>query len=314
MAILLESSPSSVTPPEAQPAPRTNRRKSTALANKFPGLALPALVWYALFTIGPVLAMFVISALSWPGMLVVPTWAGTENFSRLFTDETFWAATRNTLVQICVGLPIMIVAAFLLAFYVAQKPRGHRVLRYIFFIPALISAPATALVFYSILNPDGLLNGVLGAVGLSGDRAWLADPSTALGSLIAIDLWSGIGFSTVLLASRLDSVDPEVIKAAQLDGAGNIRLAWGIYWPICKDFIGVVAMLQFLSILFNSAQNVLLLTSGGPGTSTTTLSYLIYQRAFVEADLGFSQAVGVVLFAAGLVGMIIIRRSFRPTH
>ncbi len=73
-------------------------------------------------------------------------------------------------------------------------------------------------------------------------------------------------------------------------------------------------MLQFLSILFSSAQNVLLLTKGGPGTSTTTLSYLIYQKAFVDADLGYSQAVGIVLFVVGLIGMFTIRRLLRPTH
>jgi multiple sugar transport system permease protein len=67
-------------------------------------------------------------------------------------------------------------------------------------------------------------------------------------------------------------------------------------------------------MLFSSAQNVLLLTQGGPGTATTTLSYLVYQKAFVDTDLGYSQAVGVVLFVFGLVGMFIIRRVLRKTH
>jgi multiple sugar transport system permease protein len=190
-----------------------------------------------------------------------------------------------------IGLPIMIVLAFLLAFHVVQKPRGHRVLRYLLFIPALISAPATAMMFYAMLNPDGLVNGVLETLGIGG-KAWLADPATALGALIVVDLWAGIGYSAVLIASRLDGVDGEVVQAARM----------------------VVAMLQFLSMLFSSAQNVLLLTQGGPGTATTTLSYLVYQKAFVDTDLGYSQAVGVVLFVFGLVGMFIIRRVLRKTH
>lgn len=316
MAILVENPRSPLTSP-APPGPPSGPRGRTGSKvpqNRFPGLALPGLVWYALFTIGPVLAMFFIALLRWPGMLVTPTFAGLDNFATVFSDATFWTATRNSLVQIGVGLPLMVLLAFLLAFYVVQKPPGHRVLRYLLFVPALISAPATALVFYSLLNPDGLLNGVLGMVGLPADRAWLADPATALPSLIALDLWSGIGYSAVLLASRLDSVDGEIVQAARMDGAGSSRLAWGIYWPIARDFIGVVAMLQFLSILFSSAQNVLLLTRGGPGTSTTTLSYLIYQKAFIDADLGYSQAVGVVLFALGLVGMFVIRRTLRATH
>jgi len=296
--------------PPAAPAPAPRRG---SLRERFPGLALPALVWYAVFMIGPVVAMFVIAFLSWPGMLATPTFAGLDNFTTVFADETFWAATRNSAVQIVVGLPIMIVLAFLLAFYVVQKPRGHRVLRYLLFIPALISAPATAMVFYAMLNPDGLVNGVLRPLGFEG-TAWLADPSTALGAIIAVELWSGIGYSAVLIASRLDGVDAEIVSAARIDGAGDWRIAWRMYWPIARDFIGVVTMLQFLSMLFNSAQNVLLLTQGGPGTSTTTLAYLIYQKAFVEADLGYSQAVGVILFVIGLLGMGVIRRVLRATH
>ncbi|GMA32105.1 carbohydrate ABC transporter permease [Litorihabitans aurantiacus] len=309
MAAVLEV-PRGSAPRGARPAARTR----PGVRERFPGLAIPALAWYAIFTIGPVVAMVVIAMLRWPGMLETPTFTGGGNFAAVFADPTFADAVRNTAVQLVLSLPPMIALAFLLAFYVVQRPRGHRVLRYVLFIPALISAPATALVFYALLNPDGLVNGVLRIVGLPGDRAWLADPTTALGSLIALTLWSGIGYSAVLIAARLDSVDDEVVQAARMDGAGRGRLAWGIYWPIARDFIGVVTMLQFLAILFSSAQNVLLLTRGGPGTATTTLSYLIYQRAFVDADLGASQAIGVVLFVLGLIGMLAIRRFLRATY
>lgn len=279
----------------------------------FPTFAVPALAWYAIFMIGPVVAMIVVAFLSWPSMLASPSPAGLENFARVFSDEVFVDALRNSAIQVCVGVPVMIGLAFLLAYYVVRKPRGHQLLRYLLFIPALISAPATAMVFYAILNPDGLVNGMLEPLGLQG-RPWLADETTALGALIAVELWSGIGYSAVLIASRLDGVEEEVVQAARLDGAGSWRLASRIYWPIARDFIGVVTMLQFLSLLFASAQTVLLLTQGGPGTATTTLSYLIYRKAFVETDLGYSQAVGVLLFAIGLVGMWAIRRVLRPTY
>jgi multiple sugar transport system permease protein len=310
MAATLDAAPRPRAPLPDAPPPRPR----VGLQERFPGLALPGLVWYGLFTLGPVVAMVVIAMLRWPGMLVTPTFTGAGNLAAVLADPTFADAVRNTAVQLLVSLPPMIVLAFLLAFYVVQRPLGHRLLRYLLFIPALISAPATALVFYALLNPDGLVNGVLGMVGLRDDRAWLADPTTALGSLIALTLWSGIGYSAVLIAARLDSVDSSVVEAARLDGASPSRLAWRIYWPIGRDFIGVVAMLQFLSIMFSSAQNVLLLTRGGPGTATTTLSYLVYQRAFVDADLGYSQAVGVLLFVVGLAGMLLIRRTLSATH
>lgn len=303
-------------PPRLSPDPALSalpRARPRRGRGDLPVLAVPALVWYALFMVGPVVAMIAISFLSWPGMLATPTWTGLGNVRRVLADPVFWDAARNSAVQILVGLPLMIGLAFLLAFHVVQKPRGHRVLRYLLFVPALISAPATAMVFYAALNPDGLVNGMLSGIGIVGP-AWLADERTALGAVIAVELWGGIGYSAVLLAARLDGVDTSVMEAARLDGAGDWRIAWRMYWPIARDFIGVVAMLQFLSMLFTSAQTVLLLTQGGPGTATTTLSYLIYRKAFVEADLGYSQAVGVVLFVVGLIGMGAIRRLLRATH
>lgn len=303
--------PTSTAPTPAGPPirPSVRRKDSTTW------LAVPALAWYVVFMIGPVVAIFVIAMLRWPGMLRSRSFAGLDNFRHVFSDAAFHDALGNTLVQLAIAIPIMIVAAYMLAYYVAQNPPGHRVLRYLLFIPGLISTPAKAMFFYAALAPDGLLNSLLRDLGLgSVTRVWLADPGTALYGIIAMDIWAGIGFTAVLIAARLGSVSEEIAEAAQLDGAGHWRTMWRIHFPVIRDYIGVVTMLQFLWTLFGSAQNVLLLTQGGPGTSSTTLSYLVYQKAFVEADLGYSQAVGVVLFAVGLVGMLLIRRLLRQNY
>ncbi|MEV8225113.1 sugar ABC transporter permease [Streptomyces sp. NPDC079167] len=297
-----------VTPPLS--APTTKRRTQGGVI-----LAVPALVWYLVFMVGPLVAIFVIAALHWPGMLQPVSFAGTGNIGAVLDDPVFWDAVQNTAVQLVVAVPLMIVGAYMLGYYVAQKPPGHRVLRYLLFIPGLISTPAKAMVFYAVLSPDGLLNGALDKAGLGSlTDAWLASPSTALGSLILLDVWSGIGFTAVLFAARLGSVPDEIGEAAQLDGAGHWRAMWRIHFPVIRDFVGVVTMLQFLWTLFGSAQNVLLLTQGGPGSSSTTLSFLVYQKAFIAADLGYSQTVGVVLFLVGLAGLLTIRRVFRQNY
>ncbi|MFD7501530.1 carbohydrate ABC transporter permease [Streptomyces sp. NPDC059850] len=289
-------------------APRRVREGGTILA-------VPALVWYLVFMVGPLVAVFVVAALHWPGMLQPVTFAGLGNVRTVLDDPVFWEAVRNTAVQLAVALPVMIVCAYMLGYYVAQRPPGHRVIRYLLFVPGLISTPAKAMVFYAALSPDGLVNGALKAVGLGSlTDAWLASPSTALGCLIALDLWSGIGFTAVLFAARLSSVPDEVGEAAQLDGAGHWRTMWRVHFPVIRDYVGVVTMLQFLWTLFGSAQHVLLLTQGGPGASSTTLSFLVYQKAFIAADLGYSQTVGVFLFLTGLVGLLLIRRSFRQNY
>ncbi|MEU4894834.1 sugar ABC transporter permease [Streptomyces sp. NPDC044780] len=295
-------------PPATTARSRTPRQGGTILA-------VPALVWYAIFMIGPVAAIFVIAALHWPGMLQPVSFAGLGNVRTVLDDPVFWDAVRNTAVQLAVALPIMIVCAYMLGYYVAQRPPGHRVIRYLLFIPGLISTPAKAMVFYAALSPDGLVNGALQGAGLGSlTDAWLASPSTALACLIALDVWSGIGFTAVLFAARLGSVPDDLGEAAQLDGAGHWRTMWRIHFPVIRDYVGVVTMLQFLWTLFGSAQHVLLLTQGGPGSSSTTLSFLVYQKAFIAADLGYSQTVGVILFLAGLVGLLAIRRAFRQNY
>jgi len=308
------------TTPGGTAARRPVPPSSSATASRSPRqggtiLAVPALVWYLVFMVGPMLAIFVIAALHWPGMLQPVSFAGLGNVRTVLDDPVFWDAVRNTAVQLAIALPVMIVCAYMLGYYVAQRPPGHRVIRYLLFIPGLISTPAKAMAFYAALSPDGLVNGALKGIGLGSlTDAWLASPSTALACLIALDIWSGIGFTAVLFAARLNSVPDELGEAAQLDGAGHWRTMWAVHFPVIRDYVGVVTMLQFLWTLFDSAQHVLLLTQGGPGTSSTTLSFLVYQKAFIAADLGYSQTVGVILFLAGLVGLLAIRRVFRQTY
>lgn len=301
--------------PPASRGAREPSRRGGGRAQGGTWLAVPALVWYVVFMVGPVLAIFVIASLHWPGMLQPRSFAGLDNYRTVLDDPVFWQAVRNTLTQLAIALPVMMVCAYMLAYYVAQRPPGHRVLRYLLFIPGLISTPAKAMFFYAALSPDGLVNGILGDLGLGSlAKVWLADSGTALYAIIALDIWAGIGFTAVLIAARLGSVSEEIGEAAQLDGAGHWRTMWSIHFPIVRDYFGVATMLQFLWTLFGSAQHVLLLTQGGPGNSSTTLSFLVYQRAFLQADLGYSQAVGVFLFVLGLAGMLLIRRAFRQNH
>ncbi|SNT53275.1 multiple sugar transport system permease protein [Streptosporangium subroseum] len=278
-------------------------------------LTVPSLVWFAVFSVGPLAAMFVIATLRWKGLLYEPTYIGLENIGRVFADPTFHAAVRNSVIQVAIAIPVMIPLAFMLGYHLTTKPRGYRILSVLYFSPGLISISMTGMIFYGVLSPNGGVNGLLRGIGLdSWATAWLADPSTALPSLIAIDLWRGIGWTAVLFAARLASLPAEVIEAAQIDGAGRMRIMWRIAFPMVKDYVRTLAMLQFLWTLFTSAALILLLTKGGPGTSSTTLSYLVYAKAFSQRDLGYSQVVGVVLLLLGVAGMFLIRALLRGSE
>lgn len=278
-------------------------------------LSTPALVWFSFWTFLPVVGIFLVSLTRYKGLLDTPTFIGLDNYPRVFSDPTFWTAVRNTAVQLCIAVPIMLVAAFMLGYFLTRRPRGWKFLSVFFFTPGLISIAVKGTIFYAMLSPNGGLNGMLEAVNLGSlTHAWYADTSTALGVIIAVDLWQGIAWTAVLFSAHMSTIPASLYESAMIDGAGEWSRMWRIAFPITRGYFGTLLMLQFLWTLFNSAATVLILTQGGPGNSSTTLAYLVYQKAFQQQDLGYSQAAGVVLFGIGVVGLTAIRKLVRPAY
>ncbi len=274
---------------------------------------LPAVAWYLIVMGWPLLNMFYMSSLRWDGVLLPSTFVGLRNYLSLLSDPHFVAAVKNTTIYVLVSLPLILIPGFVLGYFLSQHPPGFRILRVVYFAPSMISIVVAAMLFQGIYMDDGLLDSVLTSAGLGAFiHVWLADPQTALGSVMALDIWAGIGFSAVLFAAALSNVPPEVYEAARIDGAHPWTILWKIAFPITVDFFGVVAMLQFLGVLLWSAQNVALLTLGGPGDSSMTLSYYMLSQGTTPSNhLGYSQAIAVVLFVVGLAGMVLIRGATR---
>jgi len=279
--------------------------------------AFPSLIWYVLFTIGPLVAMFVIAFLSWGRIFETPEFAGLDNFTKLIHDERVLTAAQNTAVHLAGTLPFHTVGSFMIGYFLSLKPPGHRIFRVVLFIPALISLAQLGTIFTLVLGPAGLVNSLLDAVGLGQQQtAWFADSRTAMPALILVSIWTGMGFNAVLFAARLGSIDPDVYAAAELDGANQWQRMWRVAFPISIDYFGVITMLQFLWTLFGTAGLILILTKGGPGQATSTLSWLVYRFAFYDTAslVGYSQAIGILLFALGVIGLVIIRRVFRQRY
>jgi len=272
-------------------------------------LVTPALLWFLAFMFWPLLNMFAISTTSWDGIALPQKFVFLDNFGRFFGDKNLAIALRNTGVHLLVGIPGVVPFAFMLGFFLSLRKPGYRLLRTIFFAPSMISVAAMAMIFLGLYRPDGMLNTFLKTLGLSSlTRLWLANQSTALGAIIAIDIWSGIGFYGVLFFASLANVPEELYEAARLDGAGYWTMMWRIAFPLMLDFFGVIVILQFLYILSGAAQNVILLTGGGPGTATLTLGFYLYNQAFLTQRLGYSQAIAVLVFFVGILVILLLRR------
>jgi len=157
-------------------------------------------------------------------------------------------------------------------------------------------------------EPDALrdytIDGILPRLVVTPDNKEQAAQITALVSQHSLTLLARGGGSRM----NLGGIPEELYEAARLDGAGYWAIMWQIAFPLMLDMFGVVVILQFLYILSGAAQNVILLTNGGPGTAATTLGYYLYNEAFIAQRLGYSQAIAVVVFFIGIVVILLIRR------
>jgi multiple sugar transport system permease protein len=292
-----------------------HQRKRARDRRAFLLLVAPAVLAFALMMLWPLGNMFYLSLVRWQGLIKPKTFVGLANFSRLIGDRHFHRALANTGIHILVSMPGVMLPGFMLGFFLSQRRPGYRLLRTIFFAPAMISVTAIAMMFVGVYLPDGIINTLLRAAGLDGlTQSWLANRSTVLAAIIAIDLYGGIGYYAVLFFAALSSVPTDLYESALLDGAGHWTVMWRIGFPLILDFFGVAAMLHLLWILLGASQNVLLLTRGGPGDYSLTLGYYLYEQAFSANQLGYSQAIGVAVFVIGVTGILLIRRATRHTY
>jgi ABC-type sugar transport system permease subunit len=292
------------------PFQRMNRNKRNLIG--FICLVAPALIWFLLIVGWPLTNMFYTSLLNWKNVLAPSTFIGLQNFRELFTTPLFYTALKTTLVYWLAVEAVALPVSFLLGFFLHLRLPGYRIFRTLFYLPALVSMPALSMMFMGVFLPNGMLNYLLAKVGLGGlTHLWLVDPHTALGTLIAIDIWGSIGFNSVFFFGALSDLPPDLVEAARIDGASWGQIAWRIAFPLVSDVAGVAFLLMFIMTL-SGAVLPLLLTRGGPGTSTYTVGYYLYDMAFNAQRIGYSQAIGVFLFVVGILGTLIIRRVFRP--
>lgn len=186
--------------------------------------------------------------------------------------------------------------------------------RALYFVPSATSIPVSGLLFYFIYQPNiGILNRFLDAVGLS-DLAlpWLGNSSTAIFAIILMSQWQGFGYSTLLLSIAIRRVPQEYFDAAKVDGAGAVRRAFSVTFPLVREMTGFVALFT-ATMAFQVFTEVQVMTAGGPGNSSHVLGTWLYHQAFEANDFGAATAIGVVIFVLsfgiGVIQQMYARRT-----
>ena len=274
--------------------------------------ASPWMIGFIAFTGGPILFSIVISFCDYD-ILNPARFVGLANYRWMFTqDALFPKAIWNTAFMI-IGIPLGMALSLGIALLLNLKVRGVAVWRTFFFLPSIVPAVASSILWIWIFNPNvGLLNNVLAAFGIHGPN-WLQDEHTSKPALILMGLWSAGGGMIVWLAG-LKAIDSSYYEAAALDGAGTWHQFRHITLPLLSPYIffnlimGLIGTLQIFTQAF-------IMTEGGPVDSTLFYAYHLFNNAFRFLQMGYASALGWFLFVAvfGLT-MLQLKLSKRWVH
>lgn len=259
---------------------------------------LPYVLGMLVLVTGPLLAVLGISLTQW-SLLDAPRWVGLRNYTRLAADPAFVRSAAVT-AAFTVGILVLnISAALALASLLNVRLRGIGLFRTVIFAPVVMPVVAWALVWKFLLQPDGPINRSLQALGAA-DANLLFNPSTALWTVVVIEVLKAVGLNAVIFLSALQGVPPELHEAARLDGANP----WQAFWRITLPLISPTFFLVFIITLIGALKlftPVYVLTGGGPADATTTLIVYMFKQGFQFFEFGYASAVATVLFALVLV-------------
>lgn len=263
----------------------------------------PVLVMILLFRAYPIYEVITKSFTNWDG-LFQKDFIGTANYSNLFTSSYFWGTVKNCII-ILINVPIQLFIGIIVAMLLYEKVFGWKFFRGLFYLPQIISAVIVGYLFRIFFAYDGPINYVLSLLGKKEPIDWMGNRTTALIVIIIALVWINIGWQSVLFLGRLTSIPDSVLEAAKLDGASFMQRTFLVILPMLgrvTEYSCIMSISWTFSGLFPFIFSI---TKGGPGYDTTTLDYLIYQKAFVESSsLGQACALAVILLI--IVGTITV--------
>ena len=253
---------------------------------------VPALAILGVFVVYPIINAGYTSLTSWNGFDPVKEFVGLDNYVRLAQDPAFWNSLLVTVVY-ATGVCVLSIATGLAVALLLDAPmRGRGLYRSIYFLPAVTSSVAAAIVWKYMLDPAGFVNALLAQVGIAGPD-WLQERWLALGALTALTVWKNVGFNAVLYLTALQALPPAVYEAAQLDGANAWRRLRHMTIPLLAPMTFFVVV-QALITSFQAFDLVYVLTEGGPRGGTDVLGMFMYRTAFRLGDFGYGTAIAFV--------------------
>ena len=265
------------------------------------GLAflLPSSIFLVIFLFAPIIYSIYMSLFGWRlfDLGRQKEFVGFANFLRMFSDELFINAATNTLLLVTVCLFFEMVLGFLIALTLWNIQRSLKIVHSIILLPMITSPVIVALIWRYLFDPQfGFLNYILKiAFGITG-MAWLGDVSTALMSIMIVDIWQMTSFVILILYAGMTTIPTECVESAFVDGASYGKMVHHIILPFMFPTIFLVMILRTMDLL-KIFETIFVLTRGGPGAATESFSTYIYKTGFVFFDMGYATSLSIVTFA-----------------
>lgn len=284
--------------------PVRSRRQRVTYALTVLAFLLPSAVPLVLFVLGPMVAAAGISLTKW-NLLAPAKFMGFDNYVNLLTDPQTGAVFLHTVFYIVGYLPLVYVGGLALALALNTRLKGRAFWRSIYFLPVVTSWIVVALVWRWLLNPStGVVNTVLGWVGIDGP-GWWTDPVWAMPSIILASAWKDLGFVMVILLAGLQAINPELVDAARVDGAGWWRRLWSVTLPLLSPstfFVIVISLINGFQVF----DQVYAMTKGGPNGASEVVVQQIYDLTFRYGSAGEASALSWILFVV-VLGVTVIQ-------
>ncbi len=283
------------------------------------GFLLPHLFFFIAFIAIPLITNVIMSMHNW-NLLGQRIFIGFENFIRIWNDDRFWVAVRNTVIFAGISVPLTIIVGLLIALILNQKVYGKLWLLVAFVSPTFFGSVGILTTWKWIYAsyPSGLANYYLNKIGILKEAiSWFETPTRAWMCIIITTVWWIVGFSVLLYLGALQRIPPEQYEAAKVDGASSWKCFWHITLPWMRNVLFFDVVRQVL-LAFGLFDQVYFFTGGGPAGTTRTMVYYLYLVGFTRQELGRAAAISWYIFAIvlifGLIQLAMLTRTIKSAE
>jgi len=270
----------------------------------------PALTLFTVFMFIPIVQVFLYSFSEWNG-LATPQFNGLTNYVKLFSDRVFSTAHRNQLIFAVFITVFQMVLATVLAITISnRRVRGRKFLRIAYFIPVVLSVTVVCQLWMSIFSDTGLFNQLIQALGFEFKQNWLGDRYKSIYVISFVNAWQWMGYQFALILAGIKSIPDDYYEAARIDGANNLQAHTRVTIPLLAETYKFCLIISLTGGI-KAFTEMFIMTKGGPGTSTYTLTYLMYTAAFKRGQYGYGLAAAAVMILECMAVMLVINYLFR---